>query len=146
MEAFLTPLAALAIGMLLGWLFGRRGAGESAVLAERVAQREQTIADERREREELEREFDALRARLEAVATERAKLETQVKLEREATAEKLALVSETEKRLVETFKALSSDALRCNNESFLNLAKERFERIQEAAKGDLEKRQLAINE
>jgi hypothetical protein len=46
--------------------------------------------------------------------------------------------------LADTFKALSSDALRSNNQSFLELAKTALEKYQETAKGDLEIRQQAI--
>jgi len=45
-----------------------------------------------------------------------------------------------------TFNALSAEALRKNNEQFLELAQQVFGRLQEGAKGDLEKRQQAIHE
>jgi DNA recombination protein RmuC len=44
------------------------------------------------------------------------------------------------------FKALSSDALARNNQAFLDLAKSTLAQTQEAARGDLEKRQQAIAE
>ena len=50
------------------------------------------------------------------------------------------------KRMSDAFYALSSEALRKNNQSFLELAKETLGTFQESAKGDLEKRQQAINE
>lgn len=49
-------------------------------------------------------------------------------------------------RLTDAFKALSADALERNNQRFLELAKLSLERQQEAAKGELEKRQQAIGE
>ncbi len=55
-------------------------------------------------------------------------------------------LQESEKKLTDTFEALSSKALRHNNESFLSLAKQALETQHEAAKGDLEKRQQAIGE
>src|SRR6185436_17610849 len=42
--------------------------------------------------------------------------------------------------------ALSSDALRGNNQSFLELAKATFEQLQQAARGDLDKRQQSIDQ
>ncbi|ACC97953.1 Uncharacterized protein conserved in bacteria DUF195 [Elusimicrobium minutum Pei191] len=58
---------------------------------------------------------------------------------------KLSEREQNEERLVNTFKALSAEALNTNNKSFLELAKTTLEKYQESAKGDLEKRQQAIN-
>ncbi len=54
-------------------------------------------------------------------------------------------LNKAQEKLSDAFKALSSDALRSNNESFLKLAKSTLETFQETAKGDLEKRQQAID-
>jgi len=81
-----------------------------------------------------------------AVAKEAlARIEAQREAELQAAAEKLALLEEAKEKLQDSFKALSSEALSKNNESFLNLAKTTLEKYQEGAKGDLEKRQQAIN-
>ena len=74
-----------------------------------------------------------------------ARVEAQREAELKAAAEKLALLEEAKAKLQDSFKALSSEALSKNNESFLNLAKTTLEKYQEGAKGDLEKRQQAIN-
>ncbi len=60
--------------------------------------------------------------------------------------EKMAMLKESQEQLKNAFAALSSDALEKNNRSFLDLAKTSLEKFQEGAKGDLEKRQTAINE
>jgi len=59
--------------------------------------------------------------------------------------EKLAVLNEAREKLREAFQALSSDALRSNNQSFLALAKSTLETFQEGARGDLEMRQQAID-
>ncbi|HEY1768926.1 MAG TPA: DNA recombination protein RmuC [Chthoniobacterales bacterium] len=74
-----------------------------------------------------------------------ATLETQLEQERKALKEKLAVLEEAQKRFGDAFKALSADALRNNNNSFLEIAKSILEKNQESAKGDLEKRQSAID-
>jgi DNA recombination protein RmuC len=74
------------------------------------------------------------------------RLRTLLEAERQAGGEKLRLLNETQGRLSDTFKALSADALRSNNQSFLHLAKSALETFQEGARGDLERRQQAIGE
>jgi DNA recombination protein RmuC len=74
-----------------------------------------------------------------------ARLEAQREAELIAAAEKLALLEDAQSKLQDSFKALSSEALSKNNESFLNLAKTTLEKYQDGAKSDLEKRQEAIN-
>ena len=51
-----------------------------------------------------------------------------------------------EKALREAFASLSSDALRRNNQSFIDLAKETLGGYQKEATGDLAKRQQAIDD
>jgi DNA recombination protein RmuC len=75
-----------------------------------------------------------------------ARLEATYDAELKAAAEKLALLEDAKARLQDSFKALSSEALSRNNESFLNLATITLEKYQEGAKGDLAKRQEAINQ
>src|SRR5581483_138174 len=60
--------------------------------------------------------------------------------------EKLELLSRAKDELGDAFKALSAEALRSNNESFLHLARTTLEKYQSEARGDLEKRQKAVEE
>ena len=73
-----------------------------------------------------------------------ARLEATLQHERKATEEKLGLLNKASENLQNTFKALSSDALKSNNQSFLDLAKSTLEKFQTEAKGDLEHRQKEI--
>ncbi|MGH8738484.1 MAG: hypothetical protein ACREVC_14090, partial [Burkholderiales bacterium] len=75
-----------------------------------------------------------------------AELETRLTEERKASDEKLALLDDAQRKLSDAFKALSSEALKSNNQSFIELAKATLEKFQESAKGDLEKRQKAVDE
>lgn len=59
--------------------------------------------------------------------------------------EKLSVLNESREKLKEAFEALSSEALRSNNQSFLALAKATLETFQEGARGDLEMRQRSID-
>ena len=71
-------------------------------------------------------------------------LQAQREAELISAEEKLALLQEAQSQLQDSFKALSAEALSKNNTDFLNLAKTTLEKYQEGAKGDLDKRQQAI--
>jgi len=73
-------------------------------------------------------------------------LKTRLESERESSGARLVELQELRIEFEKTFKALSADALQRNNQQFLDLAKASFGQLQEGAKGDLEKRQQAINE
>ena len=66
--------------------------------------------------------------------------------ERRSAEEKLALLEDARCRLSDAFQALSAEALRSNNQSFLDLAKATLEKYQESAQNDLTSRQRAIDE
>jgi DNA recombination protein RmuC len=94
-------------------------------------------------RTKLKYEFERGRAQGE---TERAVLQTRLEEERKASQEKITLLNNAEGKLADAFKALSADALRNNNQSFLDLAKQNLETFQQTAKGELERRQSAIGD
>jgi DNA recombination protein RmuC len=73
-----------------------------------------------------------------------AELQTRLEEERQQSQEKMKLVVEAQRALENSFKSLSADALKSNNQSFLDLAKASLAEFQQGAKGDLEKRQIAI--
>ena len=82
--------------------------------------------------------------RLRAESSARAALAARLEEQERAFESQQALLSDAERRLGDAFKALSADALRASNASFLQLAGQALDRQQEAARGDLEKRQQAI--
>lgn len=100
----------------------------------------------RSEKSDLATQLEAARAKLNSMESRGAALQATLEEERKAAQEKLALVEKAEQKLSDAFKALSSDALTRNNESFLHLAKQALEKYQEAARGDLDKRGQAIGE
>ena len=66
--------------------------------------------------------------------------------ERRAAQERKDSFKQAAAELSEKFKALSRDALKDNNQSFLDLAHSTLQKFQESAKGDLELKQKAIDE
>ncbi len=121
-------------------------AQERAALAERVFARDAALAQSERS---LADSAQALRARehdLRTHAAANAALAADLESERKATAEKLALLDRSQQQLTHTFEALSAQALQTNNRAFLDLAQQALGKHQQAATGELEKRQQAISE
>ena len=64
--------------------------------------------------------------------------------EAKAGAEKLAVLGTAETKLREAFQALASDALRQNNQQFLDLAKSKLDEARTHAQGDLDSRKKEV--
>jgi DNA recombination protein RmuC len=87
-----------------------------------------------------------LQRQITTLSSQAAELKQALVEQRKQADEKLALLEDAKRHLTDAFKALASDALKSSNTSFLELAKTQLEKYQESAKGDLEKRQTAIDE
>lgn len=83
---------------------------------------------------------------LSEITAQKSSIETALEKERKNADEKLALLEQAQEKWAVAFKALSADALKSNNTTFVDLAKQTFEKYQSEAKGDLEKRQVAIQQ
>jgi DNA recombination protein RmuC len=73
-------------------------------------------------------------------------MRSRMEQERALAAERLRAASETEERLATTFKALSADALQANMTQLNELAKAQLQAAQADAKGDMQKRQHAVEQ
>jgi DNA recombination protein RmuC len=111
--------------------------------AEESAHRQADLAAELAARTEHVRE---LQDALGASRQDRARLEAEVAAERRGAAEKLTVVAEAEARMRDAFSALSSDALRRNNQSFLELARSSLGEFQQTARVEMVGRYKAIEE
>jgi DNA recombination protein RmuC len=158
----LNPILGFGIGLALGIAIaclylraqmksaferGRLSVGpERATLIERIASREIEIARldaALHDAASVAKDTDAANAELIAdVARVTEKLEA----ERALAAERLVVVEKAREELTSTFSALSGQALQSNNQMFLDLAAQTLGRFQQDAKGDLERRQQAIQE
>ncbi len=156
----LVGAGAFLVGILITWVLMRQGsaiavADRESVLKSDIAELSQSLAaaQEKNSRiPDLEmvnataaQEARAYRDQHARAAARIAALETQLDQERKVAAEKLGVLDEAQVRFSDAFKALSAEALRHNNSSFLELAKSTLEKTQETAKGDLAQRQSAID-
>ena len=120
--------------------------GERIALTERIQARDQTIAAQGAKLQQFEAHVKEAQATETGLRTKLAQYATTLDQERKQAQEKLDVVNQAQQKLADAFKALAADALKGNNQSFLELAKATLETFQEAAKGDLDKRQQAILE
>ncbi len=140
---------AFLIGFLIGlagllWLRGRALA-ERAALQARAEQAERSLDEARRSQAGREALLERLQSEAAELKAQAARLAAQLEAEQAAAAEKLALLEGAEKKLADAFQALSAEALKSNNQSFLELARQNLATFQEAAKGDLEARRQAVD-
>lgn len=159
---FLFPLSMLGVGLVVGalslWFIthaklkyeferGRAAATtEHATLIERLAGKEDQVRELRAALDQENETIEELRNENSRTTAQLSALQTRLEDERRINQEKLALLTNAEEKLADAFKALSADALRNNNQSFLDLAQQNLEKFQETARGDLERRQSAIDE
>jgi len=141
MENLLFVLLAAAVfgaaGYAIGRIATRRDPQSTARIAGLEAQLEAAQEHGRRlgaQSAELEHDVDVLRAQLED-AQKRAT----------ANEERVRVMGDSKQALENAFRSLSAEALRSNNQQFLDLARASLAEFQQSAKGDLEKRQQAID-
>ncbi len=75
-----------------------------------------------------------------------AELQARIEEQQRQAEQSRKAFDEAQRTLENTFKSLSADALQRNNQSFLDLARSALGEFQQGAKGDLEKRQMAIDQ
>ena len=119
---------------------------DRASMVEQLRGKDQRIEELRQTVEERDRTLTTYQAQFTAATQEKAIAQTQLKAAQQQTTEKLALLTTAQQQFADTFKALSSEALKANNQSFLELAQTRLSEFQTAAQGDLALKQQAVEE
>lgn len=158
MEVFFVLLFVAFAGGFIVWLFMRSKTkdvdvkakleweAERATLLERNQNRESQLNDVRTLAQEKETQIIVFQSENTALKEKISELNTRLFEESKVSDEKLSLLNEAQQKLSDAFKALSAEALKSNNQSFLDLAKTTLEKFQDSAKNDLEVRQNAVNE
>ncbi|HVQ36994.1 MAG TPA: DNA recombination protein RmuC [Pyrinomonadaceae bacterium] len=137
-------LVGAGLGVAAGWFLlktkaSSASAADLATLNERLAGREAELV-------RLQSAFDSEVAEHRHSREGNAQLKAQLEGERRAAQERKDAFKIAADELSEKFSALSRDALKDNNLSFLQLANSTLEKFQHTAKGDLESRQKAIDQ
>ena len=144
-------LAGAAIGAVVAWLVlnakaKRAFADGQSESATQLAAINERLAAKDRELAKLQQSFDEEVTESESLRDENARLNANLEGERRAAQERSDSFKQAAEALSEKFKALSRDALKDNNQEFLNLAHSTLEKFQQTAKGDLEQRRQAIDQ
>ena len=138
-------LGALIVGFWVAARVRTNMQAELLTIGER-AQRAESLADELRRQADVDRlDLDRIRQDLSEASQARAVAETKATEAVLHFNEQKILLGQARQELAETFQALSGEALKQNNEAFLNLARSSFETLHAEAKGDLAQRQQAID-
>jgi DNA recombination protein RmuC len=124
----LIALISAALAGALGWFIAH---SRSAAVTERARL--------------LASDLDTARAKLAEISTLNSQLSASLASERASATERIAALTDAHERLTNSFKALSADALRSNNQSFLELARESFSKLHQQSADELGKRQQAID-
>jgi DNA recombination protein RmuC len=144
--------AGLLLGLVLALVWRekerskRADAERRAAVAEGLLQamNENTLPEVEARLRAREAEIARLTGEALSASTALAELRTLLEAERESAREKTRFAEASQEKLSESFTALSAEALRKNNESFLSLARQTMKVFQSEAAGDLEQRQQAI--
>jgi len=149
MEWILGILAGSVLGgaIVFIWHQSRTARGQSAtanaiaraeLLDQQSARQQEEIAELRRATDEIDAKREAAERTATALAEKLAARDNLLRQEKE-------LREEMEKRLADTFDALSAKALRATNQQFFEQAAERFKHLLEQFKGEDEKARQAID-
>ncbi len=151
-------IAGLTVGTLITWLWLRGNLlaeADRAIAEQRERNAELSVSNEMFEeqakklqtsQDELNQKISDKNDEIRQLESDASKLNERLAQEQKQAAEKLALLEDAKQKLNDAFKAMSSEALKTNNESFLNLARETLSRYQQGAAADLDKRSKAIEQ
>lgn len=110
------------VALLLGFAIG--------FLAERLVHRQQTAV--------------AVQAAVGPLREENVRLTAQLEAQSQVFASQQNAWADAKRALIDSFQAISGEALRSNNQAFLDLAKKQLEAIQQRGSGELDQRRHAI--
>lgn len=119
---------------------------DRASMIEQLRGKDQRLEELRQEIKERDRAFTTYQCQITQQTAHAARIEAQLSEVQQQSAEKLALITTAQQQFSDTFKALSSEALQANNQSFLKLATANLGQFQASAEGSFALKQQAISE
>ena len=142
MTNFLLFFSGSVVGGIVIWLIVSSRLKAAYFLQVGEARAQAQVAEKMHE--ESRKDFEALRKQLEGEQQSRVRAETQLQEAAKGLEEQKRVLEEAKQRLMDSFKALSAEALDMNNKKFLTEAEQRLKMVMQEAQGDLGKREEAI--
>lgn len=139
MELIIACSIAFVAGALITWLITKANTASVLTLLK------YSIEEQRRIIVDKEGELKDLQQQVLQTKEENASLHADARLGHERIKDQQKFVEEAHKNLRDAFGSLSADALRSNNESFVELAKAKLEEKVIEAKGELDKKQATFD-
>ncbi|MFQ5355570.1 MAG: DNA recombination protein RmuC [Mariprofundaceae bacterium] len=151
-------IAGLIAGSVFTWLWLRKSLGDkteraiseqrerNADLSARNEMLEEQAKNLQTTQDELNQKLANKNDEIRHLESDVSKLNERLLQEQKQADEKLALMEDAKQKLNDAFKAMSAEALKTNNETFLNLAQENLSRFQQGAVSDLDKRGKEIEQ
>ncbi|MEN8754655.1 MAG: DNA recombination protein RmuC [Akkermansiaceae bacterium] len=137
--------SALIGGFLLAFLIFRpKTVALRTQLEERERSEKKAISEYQAIETALRSELSELRSIESTLLKRQGELETSLQAQQTRNLETQDLLNTAEQRFTDTFKALSTDALKLSQQQFMHLAKSTFQTEQKQAQGELAKREQAV--
>ena len=148
--------AGLIVGGILAWMIAANRVRKELSLKLEESERrastaegkilglEGTVTELRAQGQKISEDLENIRSKFASEQEARVKAETQLAETVQRLHEERKLLEEAKNKLTDTFKAVAGDTLDNSTTAFLKLAKETFDKILTELKGDLGKRQEAI--
>ena len=146
-QSYIIAAVALILGSLITWLICSSSKKTTVAKFSAELDAEKNRIDETKQRlASTQQDLQILRDSEASLKQNEAGLLAKLAAEQKAAEEKERILQDAQVKLGDTFKALSSDALKANQEQFLQLAKTSLSAQQQTAAGDLDKRKTAVEQ
>lgn len=142
----LLPLITFVIGGLVAWLISRSSAASKiATLSTRLASEQEQLSLSTRKLQDATIKINELTDSFNQVKEEKIHLSASFREMENRLNQQQSFLEKAGESMKASFHALSAEALKHNNESFVTLARSTLETQVTEARGDLEKKQQAID-
>lgn len=137
-------LGGLIISGLFFYIRSRDNDNKLILLKSKLEAGENIVIELKEQNKQKEATIESIRSQLELTQQAKAVGETRLDEARKNIEEQKKVLGEATQKLSDTFKALSSDALVSNNQTFMNLANKFLENFKTDLKGDMNTRQESL--
>ena len=141
---YVAGLAVTLAAVVITWLAANRRTLHESMRREAAEEKLAAVPEIQARLLQTQQERDQVRDENAGLKADLVRLQTTLEAEEKAAQERLNAYREAEARLTDTFKVLSSSALKSNNDTFLQLAQNVLARFSDKATGELDSKRKEI--